>query len=170
MAGIVKEWHCIEHGHFESSHPICPNFGCDSEHVSRAFLTAPAHLSSATRRHAEGIRRSADMMGLSNFRSARAGEAAYGGDVGKELGQELLWGNEVQAKMGKSFTDLTGMAHQPFSYTKADGSTETMTRNNALVEAATEMGITRRAIPKAAELTVAPADKPSMDRARTVTA
>lgn len=150
---MIKEWACLEHGAFEGSHAICPEYGCNSAHVSQEFRTPVGIRSSATRRTDAGIRKSVDMYRLGDVRSARDGEASYGGDKGKELGMEVLWGSDVQKKMGRSFAELTGIAQKPLEVKKRDGSgTLRLDRNNAMREAATELGITRRRVPHAAEV------------------
>jgi len=152
---VMKEWACLEHGAFEGSHGICPAFGCDSRAVSQEFRTAVGIRSSATRRTDAGIRKSVDMYGLGNVRSAREGEASYGGDRGKELGMEVLWGDNVQKKMGRSFAELSSSAQKPLIVPKRDGTGSLrLDKNNAMREAATEYGITRRTgAPRAAEVT-----------------
>jgi hypothetical protein len=157
--GVIKEWNCLEHGEFVGSHPLCPVLGCESRAVTRVFLTPPNIGSTALKRFDQGIARSADMYRISNFRSAKAGEASYGGDKARELGMEVLWGNEVQKKMGRSFAELTGLAQQPLVVPKRDGSgVLRMDHNNGMRDAATEVGITRRRLPKAGEVVAARAD------------
>ena len=161
---ILKEWKCAQHGSFDSTHPICPNFGCDSAHVEREFRTPVSIGSAGTRRTDASLRKSAEMMGINNWKSAREGESSFAGrsQQNDDVGSRVLWGDESRQVLGKSFQELTGLAQQPFVVKKADGSIDTLTRNNALAEAATEMGITRRALPKAAETTVASGDRDSM--------
>jgi hypothetical protein len=166
---MIKEWACLEHGAFEASHAICPAFGCDSAHVTQEFRTPVGIKSAWTKRSDAGLRKSSDMYGISNFRSARPGEAAYGGDKARELGQEVLWGNDIQRKMGHSFSELTSLAAKPLVVNKRDGSGQVrLERNNAMREAATELGITRRRVPHAAEVSGA-ADTPK-ERAKSLTA
>jgi hypothetical protein len=151
---VMREWSCLEHGEFEGSHAICPAFGCDSRAVKQEFRTPVGIRSGLTKRTDAGIRKSVDMYRLGNVRSARDGEASYGGDKGKELGMEVLWGNDVQRKMGRSFAEMTGVAQQPLIVPKRDGSgVLRLDKNNAMREAATELGITRRVTPPAAEVT-----------------
>lgn len=45
---ILKEWKCPLHGTFESSDPICPSMGCESEGIERVFLTPPKIRHSST--------------------------------------------------------------------------------------------------------------------------
>jgi hypothetical protein len=150
---ILKEWTCLEHGPFEGSHPICFHYGCDSRAVKQEFRTPVSIRHGLTSRTDAGIRKSVDMYALGNVRSARDGEASYGGDKGKELGMEVLWGNDVQRKMGRSFAELSSAAAQPLVVPKRDGSGSVrLERNNAMREAATDLGITRRRIPHAAEV------------------
>lgn len=71
--GVLKEFVCIVHGEFESSHPICPNYGCDSKGVSQEFRT-PVRIGTQFRKAFDaGIRKSSEMMGGKNFRTAKAG-------------------------------------------------------------------------------------------------
>jgi hypothetical protein len=155
---IVKEWNCLEHGEFESSHPICPNFGCDSQFVKREIRTAPGIRSATMKRFDAGIRKSADMMNLSDLRTAREGEAAYGGDAGKKLGAEVLWGDTAvrRAMNGRGFSDLVQTAQQPVTVTnRSTGEPMTYSRNNGMAEAAEAAGITRRVLPRAGEVSAA---------------
>jgi hypothetical protein len=138
----------FEHGEFESSHGICPNFGCDSKHVTQEFRTPVQIRSGAMKRFDAGIKQSSQMYGINNFRSAREGEAAFGGDAGKKAGMEVLWGDkEVSKTMGVGMAQLIQKAHVPLTVRG-----HTLTRNNALREAATEAGITRRRLPRAGEV------------------
>jgi hypothetical protein len=90
------------------------------------------------------------MYGNANWRSARDGEASFGGNAKTALGQEVLWGSDVQKKMGRSFAELTGIAQKPLVVNKRDGSGQLrLDRNNAMREAATEYGITKRAYVRA---------------------
>ena len=99
------------------------------------------------------LRKSAAMYGINNFQSAKDGEMSFAGHANKELGMEVLWGNEVNKKMGHSFAELSGLAQKPLVIEKRDGSgTLRLDRNNAMREAATEAGITRRRLPKAGEV------------------
>jgi hypothetical protein len=150
---VIKEFSCLEHGEFEGSHPICPAYGCASKSVKQEFRTAPKIRHGLTSRTDAGIRKSSDMYQISNFRSARDGEASYGGDKGKALGMEVLWGNDIQRKMGRNFAELSSAAQQPLVVPKRDGSGNLrLDKNNAMREAATELGITRRRLPHAAEV------------------
>jgi hypothetical protein len=155
--GVLKEWTCIVHGPFESSHAICPNFGCDSKGVSQEFRT-PVRIGSQFRKAFDaGIRKSSDMMGGKNFRTARAGDTAYGGDAAKEAGTELLWGDaQVKKVMGRSFAELRSVAAKPLVINKRDGTQIRHERNNAMADAATTAGITQRRLPPIAELSREP--------------
>lgn len=158
---VIKEFNCIEHGEFDGTHPICPSHGCDSKHVAQEFRTPVGIGTQAKKRFDAGIRRSSDMMHISNFRTAREGETAHGGNVGKELGMELLWGNDINKKMNRPLANMIGEAQKPLVVPKRDGSgLLRLDRNNAMREAATEAGITRRRLPKAGELSYVPKDKP----------
>lgn len=168
---VIKEWNCVLHGEFDGSHPICPEMGCDSKAVVREFRTAPTIRSSTMKKFDAGIRRSSDMMKINNFRTAREGEAAYGGDAGKASGLQVLWGSESNKVLGRSFAELTAIAQKPLHVPKRDGSgTLSLTRNNAMREAATEAGITRRALPQVGELAVVKSDKQSDAKAKSMTA
>ena len=158
---ILKEWRCATHGSFDSTHPICPNFGCDSSQVEREFRTPVSVGSSLTRRTDASLRKSAEFMGISNWNSAKEGESSFAGRAVQEnetVGSKVLWGNETEKVLGRALPQLIGMAQQPFHHTRPDGTEVTLTRNNALAEAASEMGITTRALPKAREITYAAGD------------
>ena len=149
---IIHDFHCAEHGAFEGSHAICPTLGCESERVTKIFTKPPGSLSASTKRFDQGIRRSAENMNISNWRSARAGESSK-----PPLdGTQVLWGNDVPRAMpGQSFASLSATAAQQAAtpFTRPDGSKE-MVPNNGMRQAATEIGITRRPLPQA-ERTVA---------------
>lgn len=151
---VMKEWTCLEHGPFEGTHAICPEFGCDSRGVTQEFRTPVGIRHGITSRTDAGIRKSVDMYRMGNVRSAREGEASWGGDRGKELGMEVLWGNDVQKKMGRSFAELSSAAAAPLVVPKRDGSGSLrLDRNSGMRDAATEYGLTRRAgAPRAAEV------------------
>src|ERR1700678_378924 len=106
--GVMKEWRCFDHGEFDSTHPICPASGCDSRAVLREFRTAPTIGSRMVRQHHEGLKRSREMYKISNFRTARAGEAAHGGQTDTQ--GRVLWGDESRKVLGKSFAELTQTA------------------------------------------------------------
>lgn len=153
--GVIKEWCCALHGEFEASHAICPADGCASTAVVREFRTAVTVGRDSTRRFDAGIRRSANMYHQSDWKSARAGEMSK-----VTTGGGVLWGDESRKVLGRSFGELTAIAQKPLVVPKRDGSGNlTLTRNNAMREAATEAGITRRRVAKPGELTVAHADR-----------
>lgn len=140
---VLAEWECALHGVFECTHPCCPAFNCDSSQVKRVFVTPP-HIGSQTlKRFDKGIKRSAEMYGISNFRTAREGEAAYGGG-----GNGVLWGDQIQKTLGVDMSALQAAAQRPF---KVPGRNEVLTNNNPMREVATELGITKRVLPKPAE-------------------
>lgn len=93
---VVKEWKCSEHGPFDCSDPICPALGCRSQDVVREFRTPPMLRSGMVKQHDKGIRELSDRMGGANFRSAKEGEASFGGTVGSSL----LWGNDAAKFLG----------------------------------------------------------------------
>jgi hypothetical protein len=156
MAGPIKEWVCLEHGEFEGSHAICPAEGCDSSCVNREIRTPITIGSRMVRQFDAGIRKSADDYKIRNFRTARAGEAAYGGDAARELGTEVLWGSDIQKKLpgNLGMPQLLAQAHKPLVVPKRDGSgVLRLDKNNAMREAATEARITQRRLAQA-EVTV----------------
>jgi hypothetical protein len=133
--------------------------GCQSLKVDRVFLTPPKIGNVQHKRFDAGMRNSADRMGIGNFADARPGETSFTGRG--ELGTELLWGNDVQKNMGMSFDQLSTQAAAPLTVQRRDGSTETLTDNNALRQVALESGITMNRIPSA-ERTVHKADQKSL--------
>lgn len=149
--GIIKEWNCLEHGEFDGSHPICPEFGCDSKHVAREFRTAVTIGSRMVKQHDAGMKRSSELYKISNFRSAREGEAAHGGNAGRDLGTEVLWGSDIARKMpGHSLPNLMSAAQKPLVVPRRGGGEPLrLDRNNALADAATEARITARRLPQA---------------------
>lgn len=159
---VMKEWRCAQHGDFPGTHPICPTLGCRSQKVERVFLTPPRIGNANHRRFDQGMRDSADRMGIGNFKDARPGESSFAGR-GAELGTEVLWGNDVKKHMGMSFDQLSNQAAAPFTVNRADGSTATLTENNALKQVAVESGITMNRIPKA-EVTVHKHDSKSYSK------
>lgn len=151
MSGVVKEWECPEHGTFESTHPICPEIGCDLS-IRQVFLTPPNIGSNFMRRFDKGIKQSVDTMKLGNLRTARAGEAAYGNQ-----GNGMLWGEQVQKVLGVDVGTLVGAASKPLQVTHKDGRQETIEKS-VMRELAGE-GMTARRLPKPAELTGHRADR-----------
>ena len=133
---ILKDWRCPHHGDFESTHPICNGSGCDSAAVTQIHLRPPAFKSDATKRFDAGIAKTAAGMNLTNLRSARAGEAARGGEAAKAAGTELLWGDDTRKILGQSFSQLTQKAAQPFVYQKEGQEPIVLTENNGMREAA----------------------------------
>jgi hypothetical protein len=149
---VIKEWECLDHGFFESTHPICWALGCESQRVRRVFNTAPSIGSPELKRFHAGLKKSADMMGITNFRSAREGEAAYGNS-----GKGLLWGDDVQKVLGVNMDQLRAAAATPLTVTKKDGSQERVEKS-VMRELAAE-GMTKRVLPRPAELIQAKSDK-----------
>jgi hypothetical protein len=164
---IIKEWCCIEHGPFEGSHPICPSNGCDSSEVTREIRTAPSVSRGKFKRFEASTRRTADLMGINDFRTGRPGDVSFKGrGTEAPLGMELLWGGDVEKKMGRSFATMAGAAQQPLHVPTKEG-VRTLTRNNAIADMAESAGITSRAVPRAHEVAVA--DKQEMAKARALT-
>lgn len=117
MMAVLKDWKCPQHGTFESSHPICPNFDCDSKGVEQAFLKPPGYKSDWTKRFDQGIRRSADVYKVGDFKSARAGEAA----IVRPPAQDKLvyWGDEASMPqaaggLGMSMEQMVQGAQRPY--------------------------------------------------------
>jgi len=155
---VIKEFKCEQHGVFDSSHPICPAFGCHSEKVERVFITPVGIKSEFVTRHEKGIKKLAAAYGQSDFKTARAGEAS----IKHPVGSKLLWGSEVKKELGMDMGQLTAQTAQPFTVTRNDGKIETVPHGMRL--AATELGITQRVLPPAGELTVS-RHEPKMKKA-----
>ena len=167
---VMKEWSCLEHGEFERTHPICPAHGCKSKFVTQEFRTAPMIRSGAMKRFDAGIKKSADMMRINNFRTARAGEAAFGGEAAKAAGTELLWGDASKKVLGQNFAQMIAQAARPLEVKNKAGETLRITENNGMREAATEAGITRRSVPRAGEVAVEPSDTKGVTKAKALAA
>ena len=176
--GVLKEFNCLEHGEFEGSHPICPAFGCRSRAVVQEFRTPPTIGSRMVRQFEAGMKKTSDMYHIRNFRTARAGESAHGGDAGKENGMQVLWGDSCRKVLGKSFAELTGIAQQPLVVHKRDGSGELrLERNNAMRSfandgdsAGTYQKMAKRPVAKPGELRVQKGDRKSEPIAKRITA
>ena len=153
---VIKEWRCTTHGDFEGSHPICPALGCRSQKVERVFLTAPGVKSEFVTRHEKGVAKLAASYGQSDFRTAKAGEMSKK----QELGQKLLWGNDIQKTLRMDMNTLTAGANAPIVH--PDGSLKAVP--HGMRQAATELGITHRVLPPAGELTVS-RHEPKMKKA-----
>jgi len=150
---VIKEWECLEHGYFEASHPICPGTGCDSSMVNRVFLTPPRIRSQFMKEFDAGIRKSADGLNLTDFRSGKQeGDTAHGGN----LASGVLWGNDAAKFLGGD--PLTKV--QPFEAKLKDG---TVWRDPGGMRQAAASGITKSVLPSA-ELTTTREDsvKPRM--------
>jgi hypothetical protein len=154
---VMKEWKCAAHGHFEGTHPICPALNCSSDRVERAFVT-PVSISKGRYASFErGMRNTAERMGISDFRSARAGDVSFAGrGQDAPLGTEVLWGNEVARHPGmggRTFANLTQQAAQPLTVAGVDPEVDPyLSINNGMRAAATTLGVTKRVLPPA-ELT-----------------
>lgn len=146
---VMREWSCLEHGPFEGTHPICPGYGCDSRAVVQEFRTPVTIGSQFRKRHEAGMRKSAEMYQIDNFKSAKPGESSFAGRADPSLGQKLLWGDECKRVMGHSFSELAQVAQKPLL---GRGGEVIMKRNNGMVEAATAAGITKRVLPLAQDI------------------
>ena len=139
------DWRCPKHGTFERAHPICPGNGCDSADVVKVFLKPPGSRSDSTKRFDAGIRKSAEMMNLSNFRSAKAGESSK---VPLQ-GAQVLWGNDVNKAMPNGMGAMTQMAAKQANTVFKTTQGAVTLPNNGMRQAATETGITKRPLPRA---------------------
>lgn len=162
---VMKEWNCLFCGPFEGTHPICPGNGCNSEHVMQEFRTPVGSRSDWTKRTDAGLRKSSEMYGINNFKSAKAGDTSFSGRA-PTGSQQVLWGDDSKKVLGKSFAELTQVAQKPFVLQKRDGSTVRLERNNAMREAATESNITRRRLPRAHEVSAHRSEPGSKERAQ----
>jgi hypothetical protein len=168
--GVVKEWNCLEHGPFESSHAICPAHGCRSRAVTQEFRTAPRVGTRMVKQFDAGIRRTVDMMRLNDLRTARAGETAFGGDKGGPTGTRVLWGDQdVRRTLGRSVGELMGLAAKPLNVRSHTNPEQVLPspRNNGVAGAATEGGITQsrflgKPLPSPADNAAYRGDKKSM--------
>jgi hypothetical protein len=148
--GVIKEFKCAAHGYFEGSHAICPEFGCASVSVERVFLTPNRIGKEIHKRSYEGMRKSAEMYGISDWKTARAGETSFKGrGQDAPLGTEVLWGNEAAAKMGGvTFAQQMAAAAKPLAVERPL-TDPYVTHNNGMRAAATTLGLTRSALPPA---------------------
>ena len=143
---VMKEWECPQHGCFESTHPICPDITCSAD-CRQVFLTPPTVSDGTLKRFDAGVRRSAELMGITNFRTARAGEAAYGNS-----GKGMLWGNDIQKALGVDMGTLAAAASVPLTVTHKDGHQEKIEKS-PMRELARDSGLTKRVLPIPADRT-----------------
>lgn len=146
--GVIKEFKCESHGVFESSHPICPNFGCRSLKVERCFMTPPKIGTQFVKRHEAGMKKLADAYGQTDWNTTKPG------DTSKVLakGPQMLWGTDVKKELGMDMNALATQASQPFTVDRKDGTRETVPHGMRL--AATDLGLTQRVLPPVGEMTV----------------
>lgn len=135
---IIHEWKCAVHGPFEGSHPICPEFGCDSESVVKEIRTPRGFKSDATKRTDAGVKRTAEVYRQSDIRSAHEGESSKAGN----RSAELLWGDR-----GRDI--LQSAMSQPSSHTYRDAKGRDHVVHSGMRMAAEEAGITKRPLPVA---------------------
>ena len=164
----MKDWKCAAHGSFEGTHPICPEMGCLSEKVEREFRTPVSVSQGKYNRFDRGLRKTADMMHIPNWKTARAGETGFAGrGQDAPLGTQVLWGNEVGKAPGfegKSFASLSAQAAQPLTEVAQRMAPDVaakdpyIVKNNGMRAAATTLGVTRQVLPPA-ELTRSLAEK-----------
>jgi hypothetical protein len=162
----MREWTCLEHGEFDGTHAICPAFGCDSEHVSQEFRTPIGIGTDFRKRFDQGMRKSADMYGASDWKSAKAGDTSFEGRADPALGQKLLWGDECKKVMGHSFSELAQVASKPLL---GQGGEVILKHNNGMREAATVAGITRRRLPQVHEVSAHKGEPGAKERAQALT-
>ena len=156
---VIKEFRCALHGAFDGTHPICPEMGCLSENVEREFRTPVSIGSSGTQRFDRGMRRTAEMMNISDWKRAdRAGDSSFAGrGTDAPLGTQVLWGNEVAKHPemgGRSFASLTQAAATPLTAVAERLGDKAVrdpyiTRNNGMRATATTLGITQKVLPNA---------------------
>ncbi len=145
---IIKEWKCAQHGSFEGTHPLCPAMGCFSEHVEREFRTPVSVSKGKYARFDRGLRDTADRMNISDFKTAREGETAFAGRA--PIGQELLWGNDIQRVMGRPLAEQINSAHTPLvAPANVAANDPYLTINSGMRAAANTIGITARKTPQA---------------------
>lgn len=117
--GVIKEWFCADHGEFESTHPICPAFGCASKEVVREHRTPPAIRSESTSRTDADLRRTAESYNI-DFRSAKEGESA------KVQRGGLIWGLDNASKALGAAPEA--MLHRPMTFERKDTVTGEVTK------------------------------------------
>lgn len=147
---VIKEWKCAKHGHFEGTHAICPEMGCISENVERVFLTPVSVSAGKYARFDKGLRRTSEMMGIPNWKTAREGETAFAGRA--PLGQELLWGKDVEKVMGVPFAQQVQAAAAPLRIPRleAENPNDPYLRvNNGMRATANTTRITQHPLPRA---------------------
>lgn len=147
---VLKEFKCAQHGDFEGTHPICPALGCISENVERVFRTPVGISQGKYKRFDAGLRRTAEGMGISDFRTGKEGDTAFAGRA--PIGQEVLWGGDVQKVMGRSFADQMQAAQAPLHVPAIEAAKPNdphLTVNNGMRTTATELGLTQSRLPRA---------------------
>jgi len=154
---IIKEWKCARHGGFEGTHAICPHMGCDSENVTREFRTPVSVSQGKYARFDAGLRKTSEMMNIPDWKTARAGEQGFAGRA--PIGQELLWGDDVKAVMGKPMGEMVQAAQAPLVASVGQGPSDPyITNNNGLRALANTSPVLSTPLPKA-EITRAAGDK-----------
>lgn len=149
---VIKEWKCAAHGGFEGTHPICPEMGCESADVQRDFRTPVGISKGQYSRFDRGLRKTADMMQISDWKTARPGESSFAGRGAEApLGTEVLWGAKaVEQKMGVPFANQMTAAAQPLTVPGRDPASDPYVRvNSGMRAAANTLGLTRQVLPPA---------------------
>jgi len=152
---VIHEWECKEHGTFEGSHPICPNWGCKSDKVTKVFLTPRGIMSGTTKATDASVRRTAEQYGQSDFKSAkREGDSSKAGNQG----DQVLWGNAGAQFLQKPLTQAAAPAS--FNITNQEtGRKEVWKDYGGLPTVANESTMLNSTRPPFKDVTVAPNDK-----------
>ena len=98
---ILNDYKCPRHGIFEGSHPICPEFGCNSQGVEKVFLKVNVK-SAMTARADAGFKKSAEIYQQTDWKTAKEGELAKANN----RADLVKWGDEGAKFLGKSPTAL----------------------------------------------------------------
>jgi hypothetical protein len=124
--------------------------GCDSENVVRDFRTPVGISKGQYSRFDRGLRKTADMMRIDNWKTARSGETAFAGRGGDApIGTEVLWGAKaVEQKMGVPFATQMAAAARPLAVDRPE--TDPYVRvNSGMRAAANTLGVTKQVLPPA---------------------
>jgi hypothetical protein len=142
---VLHDYQCKKHGVFESSHPICPHMGCESEDVKIVYLKAPGMMSAKTKNFDRETRNTAESYQLDYLKSAqREGDTSYGGHASGSV----LWGDEA----AKHYGGVTGLADaaaasvaESRAFAKSHGVPDV---SSGMRMAATAVGLTEQVMPR----------------------
>ena len=152
--GIIHEWFCAEHGEFEGTHPICPALGCRSQEVIKEIRTPRATSTGLAKRTDASLRRTAEMYGQSNFKSAKEGESSKA----NSQASQVLWGDEGAKMIGKPLTQAFAPAQ--FNITdQSTGKRAVWTDYGGVPTVANDSQLLNKVTPKAVETIVAGNEK-----------